>query len=269
MSRTTIKIKFIGQPDFVLDTMIDYPRKYIRHIFRANGETLDVTDLVSADDLNRSAVITDLRNTSRVGGPLIQIIVTPGADDVDGAGFGNGPEPSDATPTSTVAGGGAVVGVAATYSRADHVHPIAAGGVGTIELASASVTPLKLSVVDAGGIGSLFCLRKVLTSGGDTGTADDVSIYTANAPWKFRVVDAFLITSTAAAGSSTAALRTATGGAGTLLTGAMATDANGLSRPTGTTPTATATIAAAGSLALRRGDRAHAGELFVFGVREA
>lgn len=256
MARTKIEIKFLGTPDFVLDTMIDYPRKYIRHVFRSFGETIDVTDKCSADDLNRSAEITNLRDASRAGGPLIDVIVTPGDSDVDGAGFGNGPDPSDTAPEDTAATADA--GVASTYSRSDHAHVTG----------DATITPAKFSVADADLIGGLLVLRKALTASGATGAADDVTVI-ASLPFKVRIIDAFMLTSTAAAGSSTAALRTATAGGGTKLTGDMATDAAGISRPAGTTPTSTSTVAAAGALYLRRSDRAQVGTLFVYMVRES
>lgn len=161
MAQTTIKLKFLGQPDFVLDTMIAYPRTFIRHVFRAHDEILDVTSICDADALNRNAVITDLRNASRPGGPLLQVIVTPGDDDVDGSGFGNGPDPSDSTPETVVAGGGADAGAAATYARADHIHAIDAGAVGTTELAAAGVTLAKL----AAAVQNLLCSVFVFGTG--------------------------------------------------------------------------------------------------------
>jgi len=299
MARTTIKVRFLCTPDFVLDTMIDYPRKYIRHVFRSVGEELDVTDICSADDLKRNATITDLRDATRSGGALIDIVVTPGDTDVDGAGFGNGPEPSDSDPEDVVdIATGPDEGAASTYSRADHVHALATGAVTaaaiaadavitakildsnvtagklatdavtTVKLAAASVTAAKIAVADSDGIGALLCLRKVLTASGATGAADDVTIFSSNAPFKFRVVDAFCVTSTPAASMATGALRTASADGGTKLTADVAIDAAGVSRPAGTTPTATSTVAASGSLYFRRSDRAQVGELFVYIVRE-
>lgn len=145
MARTTIKIKFLGTPNFQLFAMLNYPRQFVSYNFTYTGETYDVTDICSADDLNRNATITDLRNASRVGGQLIEVDVTPGNSDVDGAGFGNGPDPSATTPGSTVANGSPVVGIGTTYARADHVHDIATGAVGTTELAASGVTLAKIA----------------------------------------------------------------------------------------------------------------------------
>lgn len=267
MARTTIEIQFLGTPDFALDVMLDYPRKFIRHIFRSVGETLDVTDICSADDLNRNALISDLRDANRVGGPLIDIVVTPGDSDVDGAGFGNGPEPSDAAPEDIVAGGGDDPGDASTYSRANHVHGIGAGEVGTAELADDSVTAAKVAVLDADGAGALVVFRVALTSGGATGAADDVTIFDANSPFAMRIIDSFAIISGTGTGGSSAALRSASGGGGTLLSGSFSTAAAGIARAAGTTPTTTTSLAAGSSLYLRRSDRPAEGELFILALK--
>src|SRR6266550_2825683 len=140
MARTKIELVLLTSPDYVLDAMIDYPRKFIRHVFRTTGERLDVSSIASADDLNRNDVIFAAYTAGK-----IDIVVTPGASDIDGAGFGNGPDPSDADPEAVVAGGGAAEGDDATYSRADHVHAIAAGAVGTTELAASAVTLAKIA----------------------------------------------------------------------------------------------------------------------------
>lgn len=145
LNRTTIKIKYLGSGTFALDAMLNYPRQFIRHSFTHTGELLDVTDIASPDELNRNPVITNLRDPARPGGALIQVIVTPGNDDIDGAGFGTGPNPESSAALSVVAGGGAAAGTAALYARGDHVHDIAALAVGTAELAAGGVTLAKLA----------------------------------------------------------------------------------------------------------------------------
>src|SRR5688572_10047141 len=101
MARTKVEIKFLGTPDFVMDFSLG-PRRNIRHIFRRGGERYDVTDLATSDELNRSSYLANLIDAGK-----LDVVVTAGAYDIDGAGFGDGPAPSDADPEDTVAGGGA------------------------------------------------------------------------------------------------------------------------------------------------------------------
>jgi len=103
---------------------------------------------------------------------------------------------------------------------------------------------------------------------GATGTTIDVTVWNANAPFALRILDATLRVSTAA--STTAALRTASGGGGSVVlpqvsdsTSTFATSAAGAIDDTAS---ATATVAAGGSLFLRI-DRAVAGELILNCIR--
>lgn len=284
--RSTLEITYNGTGEFPLEVHLGY-RQTIAHVF-TNGETLDVTDICAPSELNRDSVFAGL-----VQAGTFSVTITAGDDDItEPAPLLTSSAGADITTTPAIAG------VAVTAARADHTHILGAASivaaniasdavtaakiladavttvkildanVTTAKLASASVTPVKFSVADSDGIAGALVLRKVLTASGATGAADDVTIFSSNAPFKFRVVDAVMVTSTAAAGSSTAALRTASGGAGTLLSGAMAIDANGVSRPTGTSMTATSTVASAGSLFLRRSDRAQVGEILITIIRE-
>jgi hypothetical protein len=107
-------------------------------------------------------------------------------------------------------------------------------------------------------------------SGGSAGTADDVTVWSANAPYALRILDASLLVSTAVVGSD-AALRTAAAGAGTvvlpdiaLATRTFTTAAVG---PVDAVASATATVALSGSLFLRRSDRSVVGELMLTCIR--
>lgn len=107
-------------------------------------------------------------------------------------------------------------------------------------------------------------------SGGSSGTADDVTIWNAAAPFALRILDAQLRVSTAVGGSS-AALRTASGGGGSVVlpdpaaaTQTFSTAATGVLEDLAT---ATATVAAGGSLFLRRSDRSVVGELVLTCIR--
>jgi len=107
-------------------------------------------------------------------------------------------------------------------------------------------------------------------SGGSAGTADDVTIWNAAAPFALRILDAQLRVSTAVGGSS-AALRTASGGGGSVVlpdpgsaTQTFSTATTGVLEDLAT---ATATVASGGSLFLRRSDRSVVGELMLTCIR--
>lgn len=106
-------------------------------------------------------------------------------------------------------------------------------------------------------IGRLFEVRVAFTAA-TTGTADDITIFAANAPCKFRIIDCYLDVTTADSGA-TGTLYTAAAGGGTACSSALSTTSTGKIRDNITT--GTPTIAAGGSLYLRRSDRAFAGEI--------
>lgn len=121
----------------------------------------------------------------------------------------------------------------------------------------AVVKPLHGSAVDADGLGHLHVIRKSFAATG--AGADDVTVYSANAPFAFRVVDCHLLIDTAVA-LTTATLRDATGGGGSALSSALDTGGTGVSRNDGQV---TGTVAANGSLVLRRSNGNTVGELIV------
>lgn len=114
--------------------------------------------------------------------------------------------------------------------------------------------------VDSAGLGDLMVIRKAFTAG-VTGTADDVTIYSAAVPCGMRIVDAMIYVSTAKAGA-TVTLRSATGGGGSALSDDLSVAATGVVR--NATLTATTTLSSGGTLVLRRSDRACAGEVVIF-----
>ena len=142
MARTTVVLHYLGNGPYGLDILLTYPRQFIRHIFNT-GDTLDVTDIASPDELNRSPILTGLRDPNRAGGALFSVVVTPGSSDVQGAGFGAGP-PIEGTLTP-LAIGTASFGIASSVSASDHVHPIGTGTVGSTALASNAVTTVKIT----------------------------------------------------------------------------------------------------------------------------
>lgn len=107
-------------------------------------------------------------------------------------------------------------------------------------------------------------------SGGAAGTADDVTVWNATAPFALRILDATLRVSTAVGGSS-AALRTASGGGGSVVLpdpgAATQTFSTATTGPHDDVATATATVASGGSLFLRRSDRSVVGELILTCIR--
>lgn len=108
-----------------------------------------------------------------------------------------------------------------------------------------------------------FIIRTSCPASGAAGTADDVEVFNAAAPFGFRILDVTLYTSTAVA-AATCTLRSASGGGGSALSSALAVATTGVARNNNT---ATATVASAGSVFLRRTDRSHVGELVITAVR--
>jgi hypothetical protein len=130
------------------------------------------------------------------------------------------------------------------------------------KIGAAAVTSVKLGIVESAGIGPKLVIRKTFTAG-TPGSADDVVIYNANAPFAFRVLDSQLLLVTAVM-SATAQLRDALAGSGNVVSGSFDTaTAVGRVRDAGTAITAAPLIALGGTLALRRSDIGIAGEVIV------
>lgn len=119
-------------------------------------------------------------------------------------------------------------------------------------------------VKDADGLGSCQVIRKAFAAGAG-GAPDDVTIYNANAPFLFRVVDVKVLISTNV-GGATVTLRDAAAGAGNALSDALDAATTGTKRDAALT--ATGTVAEGGSLILRRSDSGVAGEIVVLIERE-
>lgn len=121
-----------------------------------------------------------------------------------------------------------------------------------------------------GTVSEPFTVYVPCASGGASGTADDVTVWNAAAPFALRIIDASLLVSTAVA-LSTAALRTASGGGGSVVLPDASTPtvtfSTGTVGPHDQTAVATATVASGGSLFLRRSDRSVVGELILTCIR--
>jgi hypothetical protein len=138
---------------------------------------------------------------------------------------------------------------------------LAADAVTAAKLADSSVEPANLIASITFGVP--FIVTQPLT-GGVTGTADDVTIYNADAPFDMRILDVWAVLS-AGVLASTVQLRSASGGGGSALSSAIPSTTSGTSR---NNDTATRQVAGSGSLFIRRSDRAVAGRILILAVRE-
>lgn len=128
-------------------------------------------------------------------------------------------------------------------------------------LSDSVIVPSKL--VASLTFGVPFFITQALT-GGVAGSADDVTIYNANAPFAFRILDCWLIFSVGVVGS-TVQLRDTAGGGGGVLSSALASVTPGTSR---NNDTSTRAVAANGSVFVRRSDRSVAGRIIIAALRE-
>jgi hypothetical protein len=145
-----------------------------------------------------------------------------------------------------------------------------AAGITDTQIADGAVKPWKLSLPDgaagdnSGELGNVVVLRRTIAAGAGL-QADDVTL-TEHLPVGIEIVDVILHVATVGAEGSTATVRSATGGAGTALSSALATDAPGVARSTLATQ---ATAASGAALYLRRGDNALAGFIDIVAIRVA
>jgi hypothetical protein len=133
----------------------------------------------------------------------------------------------------------------------------------TISATAASVTPTTISIFGTPTNTGVPFIIYVSFSAGTPGTADDVTVFSSTAPFNFRILESWLVTSTAIS-ASTVQARTATAGGGSALSTAMSSTATG---KTSDNSTATSTVSSGGSMFLRRSDRGVAGEFFAMCVR--
>lgn len=132
--------------------------------------------------------------------------------------------------------------------------------------------PGSVEAVDAAAVAAAtaaaapITFRVPMTAGGG-GAPDDVTVFAANLlPFKFRVIDAYALISTAV-GASTLSVRTQAAGAGTLLA-SLSSATTGRQPLTGPNASALATPGATEGLFIRRSDNGVAGEVVVIARRE-
>lgn len=136
--------------------------------------------------------------------------------------------------------------------------------VAPASVSAAAMNPVASTDIDA----PLVTFRKAMTSGGASGTADDVTIYAVNTlPYKVRILNAMAFISVAGPGSSVLSVRSAAGGAGTLAA-TVPSDALGPQRMTGPNATVVLTPGASVGLFVRR-DRSVVGEIILTARRES
>lgn len=126
-------------------------------------------------------------------------------------------------------------------------------------LTAGAVTSPKLAAPDADGLAPQMTIRKLFAAAGP-GVADDVVIYSANAPFGFRVVDVKVLISTPIA-AATVTARNGLAGGGSALSDDLAAATVGTRRDL--LLTATETVPINGTLVLRRSDNGVAGEVIV------
>jgi hypothetical protein len=180
---------------------------------------------------------------------------------------------TNAVAVPTARAGTSVAGTGLTYTTGGTLSvsvPLSDGDKGDITVASSgaswtldagTVTPAKLAVL-ASSIGAVFTIFVTATAG-TPGSADDVTIYSSNAPFAFRILDVTWLDSTAIA-LATVQLRDTSGGGGSALSSALTAAVTGTAR---NNDTQTRTVAANGSVFLRRSDQGVAGDLVILAVR--
>lgn len=135
------------------------------------------------------------------------------------------------------------------------------GTVAAAGLANTIISPAKLAV-EASSIACMFSIR-VACAAGTIGTADDVTIYSSNAPFAFLIIDCLWLDATAIALSSVQ-LRDTAGGGGAALSSVLTSAVTGTAR---NNDTQTRAVAANGSVFLRRSDRGVAGEIVIICIK--
>jgi hypothetical protein len=147
--------------------------------------------------------------------------------------------------------GGGVDFRSGLYAEANAVTQLTEVGIDDNAVTPAMVAPEGSSM-------SVPVLFRVPFTAGVAGTADDVTV-TLSAPFAFTVADAWVKVTTAI-GGSTLTLRSASGGLGSALSSAMSSASAATVR---NNDTEDRTVAANGSVYLRRSDRGVAGVLYV------
>lgn len=132
-----------------------------------------------------------------------------------------------------------------------------ATGYTDVDVGDGSIGPDQI-LIATNGVATPFIFEIPLVAG-TPGTADDVSFFTANAPFAFQVIDVWGDPATAIS-TKTATLRTATGGVGSALSSAL--DFGTANVRTRNTLGSSGSVAKGGSLVVRRSDRGIAGTVF-------
>lgn len=127
------------------------------------------------------------------------------------------------------------------------------------------ITDTQQAVKGADGLGVPIVLHKSFAAG-VAAAADDVTIFAANFPYAVRILDVQVLVSAGNLAGRTVQFRSAAGGGGSVLSDSF--DCELTARKRETDGTATYTVAANGSMYLRRSHDAVAGEYIVLLVKE-
>lgn len=266
---SSFSIRYLGTGTYSLDLRVSEGQQ-IRHTF-SPGETLDITAIASPSELNRVTSFVEL-----VAAGTFSASYTAGSTDLTSDAAADVVLGS-ATPAA-IGSGAASAGDDTLAARADHVHAITAGSAPPAIAAAASVgaaitpalsdhthtigagivTSTMASVAEATGASPLIVLTKTFPAGAG-GSADDVTIFNANAPYAFQIVDSFAYVTTNV-GGSTLTLRSATAGGGSAKSDAFDSATTGIKRNAALTALPSST-AAAGTLVIRRSDSGVAGSV--------
>lgn len=129
-----------------------------------------------------------------------------------------------------------------------------------VDVSPGTLTATEAAPIASAGPALAIVMRKAFTVGG--GGNDDTTLLT-NAPYAFRILDVkYMIDDHDANGA--VELRSATGGGGTQLSGSASVTATGTFRPN---DSASGSVAAGGSVYMRRTGNQIGGEVVVIGVR--
>lgn len=156
-----------------------------------------------------------------------------------------------------------VLTAAVTFS-ADELSADLSSVVAPASVSAAAMNPVASTAVDA----PLVTFRKAMTSGGASGTLDDVTIYAVNTlPYKVRILDAMALIGTPGPAGSVLSVRSAAAGGGTLAATVSSENA-GVARMSGPTASVVLTPGSAVGLFVRR-DRSVVGEVVITARRES
>lgn len=255
----SLGIQYLGSTGEVLDIKLS-ERSILRHAF-IPGETYDVTNLATVDELMKNSSFRAVIDAGRFA--LVDDTTTGG--DLGAGAVASAANIADGIITlakMAASASGAAAGTPSLRAIGSTATTVLAGNdarmTDTRTPSAASVVGSTIGIVEAAGQSPLIVITKTFAAGAG-GSADDVTIFSANAPYAFQIVDSFIYVTTGIA-LSTATLRSATAGGGSAKSDAYVTTTPGVFRLL-TLSALPSSIAANGTLVLRRSDNGVAGTI--------